>query len=389
MKRVGVGIIGTGMIAEQHVTAIEHLGGLGVLIAACDANPARLTRFGERHFFPFACQNPSDLIDRKDVDLVIVATPPSTHETLTSLALQHGKHVVCEKPLAHHLAAADRIHALASEHLGKLSVCYQMRFDHNFKRIHWLLQQPAFGRVHEIECRRCSPAPPRAISKGWWGKWDVAGGGTMMTQLIHNLDLVCHLLGRPEWVEAKMSNTTPGLESEDTCKAKVRFSNQIDFRSYCSLHGDPSDNFFRIHGDFGTLELPWERTHLKPDLSVLAAEALDKFPGPSGESRFRNLLRRATNKGFRKIRSRIQIPGPHVRNSHFPYLKAILEAIKQSQPLPLGPEENRMSMELVTAIYAAAIDRERKYFPIPLEHAYYRGGIKSHWTAMHTSKLSA
>ena len=117
-KRIGVGIVGTGVIASEHARTLLHLREQAQLVAAADLNPARLMRFGEAHFFPFACSSATELIERPDVDLVVVATPPSAHKAIVAEALEAGKYVICEKPIAHTLGEADAIMRHAEQFSG-------------------------------------------------------------------------------------------------------------------------------------------------------------------------------------------------------------------------------------------------------------------------------
>src|SRR5215469_12480840 len=96
-----VGIIGTGMVARDHARAISLTDGAATLVAAADIVPERLRAFGDAFHVPRSYQDAAKLIADADVDLVSIATPPSTHEQQVLMALNGRKHVFCEKPLAH------------------------------------------------------------------------------------------------------------------------------------------------------------------------------------------------------------------------------------------------------------------------------------------------
>lgn len=371
-KRIGVGIIGTGGIAGEHALGLMHLIDRAVLIAAADTNPARLLRFGERFFFPFAHKNPQDLIERRDVDLVIVATPPSSHEQWVISSLEAGKHVICEKPLAHSLAAADRIIAAGERHPGKLSVSYQLRYDVEVKRLLWLMAQPGFDGPRRIECRRVTPVSPGAISRGWWGKWDVAGGGAVITQFIHQLDLLGEMLGPAQWVEASMSQRIPQLESEDTCLMKIGFAGDAVVEAFCSVFEGKRENVFSISGDFGRLQFPWS-AELRGSAQTIGEAALQRYPlGPS-ESKWKRLLVRVARRGLRQFSLGHLLPAPPPDCSHRPYLSAVLEALAHGQPLPISAASARASLELTVAIYFAALTGERKTLPLGTAFPLYGG----------------
>lgn len=367
--RIGVGIVGTGTIASEHAKTLLLLREKAQLIAAADLNPARLLRFGESHFFPFAYSNASELISRKDIDLVVVATPPSTHLEIVTESLEAGKYVVCEKPMAHCLDAAQRIIALGKKYPGRLSISHQLRFSSEWQRFHWLLNLSDLGRIHRVFCRRVTPISPSVV-RGWWGRWNVAGGGAVMTQFIHQLDLLCLLLGHPAWVEATASSSIPGLESEDTCEMKIGFPSDVTVDAFCSVAEGATENEFRVEGEFGSITYPWKLS-LKPNKIALAAEAERRFPTTRSGSSSSNLAARAIRKGLRQIGLEHIYPQPATETSHYPYVRAVLGAISAKSPLPVAPESVWHSLELTTAIYCSAIKRVRQQ--LPCEVSAYSG----------------
>src|SRR6516164_647584 len=124
---IKVGIIGTGIIAREHAAALAMMSDVS-LFAAADLAPQRLNDFTDAFKIERRYRSPADLISDRDVKLVTVATPPSSHEELVITALKAGKYVLCEKPLAHSLASAERIAATADAFPGQLSVSYQFRY---------------------------------------------------------------------------------------------------------------------------------------------------------------------------------------------------------------------------------------------------------------------
>src|SRR5262249_23053613 len=117
---IKVGIIGTGIVAREHAAAIKMAPADVSLCAAADLDPQRLNQVADACKVERRYQSPADLIGDRDVKLVTVATPPSSHEELVIAALKAGKYVLCEKPLAHSLAGAERIAAAAEGFPGQL-----------------------------------------------------------------------------------------------------------------------------------------------------------------------------------------------------------------------------------------------------------------------------
>src|SRR5690349_20167689 len=155
MDTLGIGIVGAGQIFEQHAISFNSLGGRARLLAIADIDEARLQKAAARHAIPFACADYRRILERKDIDLVTVCTPPVLHERVVADALEAGKFVVCEKPLAHTLESADRIIAIAKRHPGKLSTVYQFRYLPEVQRTLWLRDRGRmgnllFGRFHRF-----------------------------------------------------------------------------------------------------------------------------------------------------------------------------------------------------------------------------------------------
>jgi predicted dehydrogenase len=349
MSEVGVGIVGAGGIFEQHASALGELADRARIVAVCELDEARLDRAAERHRIPFACRHHGELVSRADVDVVVVCTPPSFHAEVVLDALAAGKHVVCEKPLAHSLASADQIIEAARSRPGRLSVVYQFRHLPVVRRALWLrdsgaLGQLLSGRFHRFARFQRPGKPQRA---GWWGRWDVAGGGAVMTQLIHELDLMCLLFGRPVRVWAIVDTLKEAIESEDTCAAMVQFESGAICSAHASMSAHRSSAGFDVLGGSGSVHAPWSFECLDRDhRAALRRAALDAVPDDP--------------------------PGPD-RSAHTPYLSAVLDALQRTRPLPSGPEQARGSLELATAIYSSSVSRGPVALPLDPTDPHYDG----------------
>src|SRR3990172_3993172 len=107
-KKLAIGIVGTGLIAREHALAIAMLRDRMSLVAAADVVPERLRDFCSEFDVSRRYGDGAELIADPQVDIVAIAAPPAAHEALVVAALNRGKHVLCEKPLAHSLASAVR-----------------------------------------------------------------------------------------------------------------------------------------------------------------------------------------------------------------------------------------------------------------------------------------
>src|SRR5260370_30166303 len=181
-----IGIIGTGLIAREHAQAISMIGGSARLVAASDVVRERLQEFCASFQVPRRYRDPGDVISDPEIDLVTITTPPAAHEALAVAALDAGKYVFCEKPLAHTLASAVRIVEAEGRHPGRLTVGHQLRYDASSLRLLWLCRNGWIGEILSTLIERHGFIPNSDYGKnGWWGSWRVAGGGVLVTQLIH------------------------------------------------------------------------------------------------------------------------------------------------------------------------------------------------------------
>src|SRR5258708_6814993 len=276
-QTVRIGIIGTGTVARQHAAAIAMLGTTATLVAAADIAPAKLDEFCNAFGVARKYGKPGELLADAGVDLVAITTPPVAHEALALAALQNGKYVFCEKPLAASLASARRIADAAALYPGRLSVSYQFRYGLPFRRLRWLCANGWIGDIQSARVERHSIIPHLDHGNGgWWGSWSVAGGGVLMTQLIHELDLLQIVMGRPIAVQAAMDTRYSTIEAEDFVEATIRFEGGASARCIGSVNSGRLTAGLTIRGSNGSVGFPW---HLAIDDSnrlAPAARALNR-----------------------------------------------------------------------------------------------------------------
>src|ERR1700756_1309718 len=142
-----IGIIGTGLIAREHARAILMLSGSATIVAAADVDVQRLEAFCSSFPVLRRYQNAHELIADSEVDLVVITTPPAAHELAAVSALEAGKYVFCEKPLAHSMASAARITEACARYPARLTVSHQLRYDPSFRRMIWLCRNHWIGDI--------------------------------------------------------------------------------------------------------------------------------------------------------------------------------------------------------------------------------------------------
>ncbi len=233
---LGVGLIGCGAISANHFKALKQLDG-AKLVAVCDCDPAHLAKaMEEQQVKGYADDH--DLLADPEVDVVHVCTPHYLHHQMTVDALKAGKHVLSEKPMAIHLSDAEDMARTARETGRQLGICFQNRYNGATLRIRSLLDSGEAGKVlggHGTVIWDRGEAYYASVA--WRGKWATEGGGVLINQAIHTLDLLRDFAGDPV-VDVKCSMSAKRLEDtievEDTCDLLMTTSGGARLLFYAS-----------------------------------------------------------------------------------------------------------------------------------------------------------
>jgi len=247
-------IVGCGVIAPVHAAAITALADGSELVAVVDTDAARAAAFAGEHG-----GEPSDdlagVLARPDVDAVAVCTPSGLHVEVATAALAAGKHVVVEKPVDVGVAAADRLLAAERASGRTVTVISQHRFDAASQTVHAAV---ADGRLGRLTSGVASVAWWRTQgyydSGDWRGTWALDGGGALMNQGVHTVDLLVWLFGEPVEVSARTALLAHrGIEVEDIAVATVEFASG----ALAVVHGTTAaypglSVRLQVHGDRGS-----------------------------------------------------------------------------------------------------------------------------------------
>ncbi len=225
-------IIGLGCISGLHRSAITRAG--GELVAVCDCDAAKLERFKASGAVCATYTDYTDMLANEQLDVVHICTPHYLHTEMIIAALRAGCHVLCEKPLCIREEDIDRILAAEAESGRQLAVCHQNRYNESTREALRLLSagkpQSGFGWV--VWDRDAAYYE----SGAWRGRWDTEGGGVMINQALHTLDLMLLFMGDPDTVQATCENRRLAgkIEVEDTASALFRYADGRMFNFYAS-----------------------------------------------------------------------------------------------------------------------------------------------------------
>lgn len=221
---LGFGIVGCGVIGPTHARALRNLPG-AQLVAVTDVVAERAEKLA-KDFDVEVAGTVEELAGRADVDVVCVCVPSGLHVEVALKAVAAGKHVVVEKPIDVSLEAADRLISAGHAAGVVVSVISQHRFDPGIRALKELVDSGALGRIVVADTRiKWYRSQAYYDSGDWRGTWALDGGGALMNQGIHYVDMVRWIVGLPAEVTAiTATNAHERIEVEDTVLALLRWS---------------------------------------------------------------------------------------------------------------------------------------------------------------------
>ncbi len=240
------GIVGVAGIGASHAKALQNMEGVE-LFAACDIVPEALEQFCQQFNIPHRFTDYEAFL-RSDVEAVSICTPHFLHAEQAIAALEAGKHVLCEKPLAIRVSEADEMVAAAKKARGKAGVVFQHRLNPPVQTVKQLLSEigTLVRGFYEGHYFRTMTYYRQGKWRGtWWGE----GGGVLINQAIHDLDVLVYLLGLPHRVTARISNWGhEGIEVEDMATAVFEWDNKAHFAVHISSVASAIPSRFEVTG---------------------------------------------------------------------------------------------------------------------------------------------
>lgn len=221
-NKLGFGIWGCGMISRYHADSINKIDD-AVLTGAFDLNKNSMDNFCEEYGI-IGCESAEELVSSSDIDAVCICLPSGLHFEAAMKCISNKKHVMIEKPLAINIEDIDKIIEAAKENNVFVGVVSQFRYSDAFKKIKEMMGGGKLGRITVGNAHmKYYRTPEYYLSSKWRGTWDMDGGGALMNQSIHGVDLLQHLMGKVVSVSAIMGTLVHNIEVEDTLTAVVEY----------------------------------------------------------------------------------------------------------------------------------------------------------------------
>ncbi|MCL4543775.1 MAG: Gfo/Idh/MocA family oxidoreductase [Chloroflexi bacterium] len=219
---VRLAIVGIGVIGRSHVNNALTLQSEGLLdlVGLADIDIALAHAASDAHGIP-VFGNAEEVLDQARPTLLLIATPHPQHEAATIAAAQRGVHVLCEKPFAHTVSAADRMIAACQSAGVMLGIDFQQRTTPSYIKAQQIIHDGQLGDLYHVSFVASGWYRTQAYydSGGWRGTWDGEGGGVIMNQAPHHLDLYCWLAGLPRRIKASALTRTHDIDVENTVSA--------------------------------------------------------------------------------------------------------------------------------------------------------------------------
>ena len=325
------------MIADFHAQAIAQLTGARLVgIATRNADKARA--FAQKHRVPFHTTDLAALVARPDIDVVCITTPSAAHLAPALAAIRAGKHVVIEKPIEVDTARTDEILRAAEAADVRIAPIFQGRFGDGARTVKAALVAGRLGRLvlasNYVKWHRTAQyyTPPRGLRAN-------DGGGAVINQAIHGLDLLLWFVGLPAEVSAWTTRRVhTGIEVEDTAVAALKFADGAlgAFEASTALWPGWSRRH-ELCGENGSIVLEDDR--------IVRWEFRDPRPGDDAI--------RATGQTS-GLGSGASNPGGISLEGHRRQLQDLVEAIRENRPHALDGHEGRKAVAFVEAIYQSA-----------------------------------
>ncbi|MEE1278491.1 MAG: Gfo/Idh/MocA family oxidoreductase [Acutalibacteraceae bacterium] len=221
-----VGIVGCGSIFTMHATSVDHLEN-ATLVGVCDIKKDRADKAAAKYNVP-AYYDFKELIDNGNLDVVHVCVPHYMHPVISRYALEHGVNVLCEKPMSIDYASGEANVKLAEEKNLRYGIIFQCRYNNTSRLIKENLDNGKLGKLISARCTLtwCKPDSYYSLSD-WKGTWDKEGGGVIIDQAIHSLDLANWFINsEPVEVQASIANRAHDImKVDDTGEGFIRYKN--------------------------------------------------------------------------------------------------------------------------------------------------------------------
>ena len=357
---IRVAIIGLGNISYAHLKAWTAFPERARVVAMCDILPEKaVKRAGE---FGISCDIVDDhhrLLDRDDIDLFDVCTPPYVHAEISINALNAGKHVICEKPMAASLEECDAMLEAARRSGRLFSSIAQNRFRTSIARLKALLDSGIAGEVKHFTVDSFWWRGHCYYDLWWRGTWEKEGGGCTLNHAVHHIDMLGWMMGLPEEVTSILTNTShDNAEIEDLSVSVMKYGKALATVTASVVH----------HGEEQSLVVQCADARISAPFRTYAS-----LSRPNGFPIENTALEQRITDLYNSL--------PEVKyEGHTGQIDNVLTCLEQGSVTPaITGVDGRRTIELITAIYKSGSSGTTVRLPIAKDDPFYTvAGIRAH-----------
>jgi len=339
---IKIGLVGAGAAGELHAKAITKVSG-AQLVAVNNRSPDRGKRFARKWNLDFI-DSYRAMLAMADLDLIDICTPTGTHASFAIPAAESGKHLIVEKPLEVNSTKCDAIINAAKENGVYLSVIFQNRFKDNVQTARSAVEENLLGKQVLGEAEVKWFRSEEYYRDNWKGALELDGGGALINQSIHTIDLLQWFMGEVNTVFGRTKTLARDIEGEDLGVAILEFANgSLGLIAGSTVLYPGLDERLGIYGTAGTIELEgsqittWE----------LANEA-ENLGDPVPDN--------ATND-----KSGASEPTDIESENHRRQLQKIIDRIGEGKKPPVPGTEAKKSVRIIEAIYESSSNGKAVY----------------------------
>lgn len=357
MKNLRLGVIGLGNMGKFHADyLVQKKVPRCILTALASSSLEKLGRYPDvRHF-----TTGEELISSGTVDAVLIATPHYSHTTLGIAAFEAGLHVLVEKPISVHKADAERLMAAATRSGGVFAAMFQLRTEPRYQKLKKLIEAGELGEIVRVNwiITDWFRTESYYASGGWRATWRGEGGGALLNQCPHQIDLMHWLCGTPRRVRGFCQfGRYHDIEVEDNVTVFFEFDSGATGLFVTSTGEAPGTNRFEIAGTRGRVVLENGRlcfTRNESDMRTFSKAASSGFAKPEVWN--------------------IDIPSDNASNQHAAVVQNFVEAILDGAALLAPGSDGLRSVEFANAaLYSTWTDQT---VTLPLDGALYEAALE-------------
>ncbi len=336
---IGFGIIGTGMIARFHAAAIKEIRG-AKLVGCFNSTTEKAKTFAQNHQC-IAYDSLDAMLANPDINIVTICTPSGAHLEPGLAAAKAGKHVLVEKPLEVTLARCDKLIDACVKANVQLGTIFPSRFHASSQTLKSAIDKQRFGTISLADAYVKWYRTQQYYDSGAWrGTWKLDGGGALMNQAIHTVDLLLWMMGPVAEVSAYAATRSHvNIEVEDVVVATLRFESGALGVIEATTGAYP--------GSLKKIEIAGNQ-----GMAILEEEDLIKWQFAKPTKQDEKILAELSSKT--KTGGGAGDPAAIGHIAHRELFKDFLKSVQSGKPSNIDGHEGRRSVELILAIYKAA-----------------------------------